>query len=94
MASKYLKDNNGNIWEQRDPWMVFTKAEYERKKDEIRDRIEKLQSLVNAIPNKKVPDEETLAFWREYYLNEKQRLQEEIDYLQSQLAELEDADKL
>ena len=93
-AKKYIKDDNGDIWEYPEPRIVFTSIEFERKKNEIKDKIKEVQSLVDAIPNKKVPDEETLAFWQEYHLNEKQRLQEEVDYLQSQLMELEDADKL
>jgi len=93
-TKKYIKDDNGDIWEYPEPRIVFTNIEFERKKNEIKDKIEKLQSIVDAIPNKKVPDEETLVFWQEHHLGEKQRLQEEIDCLQFQLAELENVHNL
>jgi len=91
MASKYLKDNDGNIWEQR---MVFTAAEFEQKKDQIRSQLTELQSWLDKTPEKMAPDEETLAFWKEYHEAERQTIQDSIKDLESKLEKLENVDYL
>ena len=93
-AKKFYKDDSGNIWEHPEPRMVFTAPEIKRKKEEMRKKLIDLQERLKAVPQKQVPDEETLRFWQEYHGIERQTLVEQINHIQSRLAELEDADKL